>query len=66
MKIDIKIKQNSKAVIKYNVNNIIEGSYDCSSDELKNSIQELIKNIRLANNKDKVIEKAHQRLNEYL
>lgn len=66
LKIDVVIKDNSKANIKYNVSDYIKDSYDCSVDELENLIVELIKNVRLTSNQDIVIQRALERLKEHL
>ncbi|SKC90527.1 hypothetical protein [Maledivibacter halophilus] len=57
-KVEVDIKHNNKAKLKYNVKDVIKDSYDCSVDELENLIVELISNIRLIGNQDRVIERA--------
>ncbi|MCT4564027.1 MAG: hypothetical protein N4A68_06870 [Maledivibacter sp.] len=63
LKIDVIIKENNKANIKYNVNDCIKDSYDCSIDGLESLIIELIRNVRLtSSNQDIAIERVLERL----
>lgn len=66
LKIEVDIKHNNKAKLKYNVNDVIKDSYDCSVYELENLIVELVNNIRLTCNRNMVIKRALERLKEHL
>lgn len=64
--IDVEIYQTNKAVIKYSIAGIIKDSYECHMNELKNLIIPLLKEINIRVNKDEVIKRAIENLNENL